>query len=414
MEFPRLGIVCLFLLNLSPLLRLHLPHILSDHMVLQRGKPVPIWGWAKQGEVITVTFAGQKKQTTVEGADGRWEVWLNPLPTSAEPADLRVAGTETITVKDVLVGEVWLCSGQSNMEKPLIAQMPPPPTGNTLPSPPSPEPALGNTSFPDIRLLKVNRDRKPVVLPDANVAWAACTPDSLKSLHFSAAAFYFARKIHDELKVPMGVIESSFGGSPIEPWIPQEAFNLSPALSDYAAAAKLPWVKGTPQFSMMYNGMIAPLVPYAIRGVLWYQGESNVTTVDVVRRYSDEMFALIEGWRTAWHDDFPFYYVEIAPFTYFREGQTSYADSPDREALFWEKQTNAMQIPHTGMIVTTDITDDVNNHHPHDKKSVGERLALWALAKDYGRNHLVYSGPVFRKMEVQGTAPFLGSIFPPD
>jgi sialate O-acetylesterase len=407
MNYPRLSVAGLFLLTLTPAFAITLPHIISDHMVLQRGKPVPIWGWAKQGEAITVTFAGQKKQTTVAGADGRWEVWLDPLAASAEPAEMTVAGTETITVKDVLVGEVWLCSGQSNMEKPLADELVPQPPVNGQPPPPSSGPELKDVTFPDIRLLKVNRDRKPVVLTDANVAWTGCTRDSLISTRFSAAGFYFARKIHNELKVPVGIIESSFGGSPIEPWIPKEAFKLAPSLSDYAAAAQLPWQKGTPQFAMMYNSMIAPLVPYAIRGVLWYQGESNVLTVDVVERYSDEMFALIEGWRAAWHDDFPFYYVQIAPYTYFREGGKGYADSPDREALFWEKQTDALQIPHTGMIVTTDITDDPHNHHPRDKKSVGERLASWALAKDYGRGDLVYSGPMFKKMEVQGNRALL-------
>ncbi len=407
MNSPRLGIVGLLLLTLTPAYAISLPHIISDHMVLQRGKPVPIWGWAKQGEAITVTFAGYRKQTTVPGADGRWEVWLDPLAASAEPAELTVTGTETITVKDVLVGEVWLCSGQSNMEKPFADEMgPQPPAKGQSPTPSSGE-ILKDVTFPDIRLLKVNRDRKPMVLTDANVAWTACSPDSLVSTRFSAAGFYFARKIHNELKVPVGIIESSFGGSPIEPWIPKEAFGLAPSLSDYAAAAGLPWQKGTPQFSMMYNSMIAPLVPYAIRGVLWYQGESNVLTVDVVERYSDEMFALIEGWRKAWHDDFPFYYVQIAPYTYFRDGEKSYADSPDREALFWEKQTNALQIPHTGMIVTTDITDDPHNHHPRDKRSVGERLALWALAKDYGRGELVYSGPMFKHMEVRGNRVIL-------
>ena len=217
-------------------------------------------------------------------------------------------------------------------------------------------------------------------------------------------AYYFGLKLHHELNVPIGLIDSSFGGSPIEPWIPSEGFALAPSLSDYAQVTGKPWVKGTPQLSMMFNSMIAPLIPYAIRGVLWYQGESNVGTAANVGRYADEMFALIESWRSEWHDDFPFYYVEIAPFTYFGNGRPGpkAADSPDREALFWEQQTDALQIPHTGMVVTTDITDDVHNHHPRDKRSVGERLAAWALAKDYGRSDMVFSGPQVQEHGDQG------------
>ena len=380
------------------------PHIFGDNMVLQRGKPVPVWGSAAPGENIVVGFEGQSKNC-MAGADGQWRVTLDPLKASSSPAVMTVSGTNLLKFENVLVGEVWLCSGQSNMEKPFGTLL----TATDLrPGAPPAEalPELAAANYPNIRILNVRRDRKPTRLRDANVAWAPCSGDALIAQHFSQVAYYFGRKLHRELNVPIGLIDSSFGGSPIEPWIPSEGFTLAPSLSDFAQATGKPWVKDTPQLSMMFNSMIAPLIPYAIRGVLWYQGESNVGTTAEVGRYADEMFALIESWRSEWHDDFPFYYVEIAPFTYFGNGRSGpkKADSPDREALFWEQQTDALQIPHTGMVVTTDITDNVHDHHPRDKRSVGERLAAWALAKDYGHPQVVCSGPKFRKMEVRGKA----------
>jgi sialate O-acetylesterase len=384
-----------------------LPHIFSDNMVLQREKPVPVWGSAAPGEKVGVAFDGQSKSCTA-GSDGQWSVTLDPLKASSTPAELTVSGTNTLKVENVLVGEVWLCSGQSNMEKPFGVA---PTSTDIRPSPilPEAQAELAVANYPEIRILDVRRDRKPTRLRDANIAWSPCNGDSLVAQHFSEVAYFFGRKLHQELKVPIGLIDSSFGGSPIEPWIPSEGFTLAPSLADFAQASGKPWVKGTPQLSMMFNSMIAPLIPYAIRGVIWYQGESNVGTVADVDRYADEMFALIESWRSEWHDDFPFYYVEIAPFTYFNNGRPGpkKADSSDREALFWEQQTDALQIPHTGMIVTTDITDDVHNHHPRDKRSVGERLAAWALAKDYGRPNVVFSGPKFKSMEVKGNAAII-------
>jgi sialate O-acetylesterase len=384
-----------------------LPHIFGDNMVLQRDKPVPVWGSAAPGEKIVVGFNGQSKSCTA-GADGQWSVNLDPLKASSTPSEMTVSGTNALKFENVVVGEVWLCSGQSNMEKPFGVA----PTSTDIrpsPTPPELQAELAAANYPDIRILDVRRDRKPTRLRDANVTWSPCSSDALIAQHFSQVAYYFGRKLHHELNVPIGLIDSSFGGSPIEPWIPSEGFTLAPSLADFAQASGKPWVKGTPQLSMMFNSMIAPLIPYAIRGVLWYQGESNVGTVADVSRYADEMFALIESWRSEWHDDFPFYYVEIAPFTYFGNGRPGpkKADSPDREALFWEQQTDALQIPHTGMVVTTDITDDVHNHHPKDKRSVGERLAAWALAKDYGRSDVVFSGPKFKNMEVKGNAAII-------
>jgi sialate O-acetylesterase len=380
-----------------------LPHVFGDNMVLQRDKPVPVWGSADPGEKIVVGFAGQSKSCTA-GSDGQWSVTLDPLKASGTPAELTVTGTNAIKFENVVVGEVWLCSGQSNMEKPFELPTVPAKPGA---KPPTYQAEIAAANYPEIRLLEVHRDRKPTRLKDAAIAWTPSSSATLVSQHFSQVAYFFGLKLHHELNVPIGLIDSSFGGSPIEPWIPSEGFTLAPSMADFAQASGKPWVKGTPQLSMMFNSMIAPLIPYAIRGVLWYQGESNVTTVANVGRYADEMFALIESWRSEWHDDFPFYYVEIAPFTNYGRSGPEKAESPDCEPLLWEQQTDAMQIPHTGMIVTTDITDNVRDHHPRDKKSVGERLAAWALAKDYGVSGLVISGPKFKNMEVKGNAAII-------
>ena len=376
-------------------------------MVLQAGQPAPVWGWAKPGESITVTFADQKKQATAAAGDGRWEVRLDPLAVSAQPAELTVAGSETVTFKDVLVGEVWLCSGQSNMEKPLGNQSDQSPTLNW-------ERELRAANFPQLRLLKVARARAAAPARDLQGAWYVCSPAALDRIKFSAAGYFFARKLHQELKVPMGMIDSSFGGSPIEPWITPAGFAAVPTLAEWAQAARTPGTtvdifQGAKAMKLqpctMYDGMIAPLIPFALRGVLWYQGESNIYAGDGAI-YADKMTALIHGWREAWQRELPFYYVQVAPLLY-HVTRHSMVVSPEAEPRLWEAQTVCLRLPHTGMIVTTDLVDDLTNIHPRDKKSVGERLARWALAKDYGHSEIEVSGPLFRNMEVNADKAIL-------
>ncbi len=196
-----------------------LPHIFGDNMVLQREKPVPVWGTAAPGEKIVVGFDGQSKSCTA-GSGGQWTVTLDPLKASATPLEMTVSGANALKFKNVLVGEVWLCSGQSNMEKPFGVA---PTSTDIRPSPIPPEslPELAAANYPEIRILDVRRDRKPTRLRDANVAWSPCSGEALIAQHFSQAAYYFGRKLHHELNVPIGLIDSSFGGSPIEPWIPE-------------------------------------------------------------------------------------------------------------------------------------------------------------------------------------------------
>ena len=301
------------------------------------------------------------------------------------------------------MGEVWLCSGQSNMEKPLGEQRGQKPTVND-------EQELRESSYPQIRLLRVPRGRNAREnARDFQGAWAVCGPESLEAIKFSAAGYFFGRKIHKELKAPVGMIDASFGGSPIEPWITPDGFASVPALAAWAKAAQAPPAavdvyQGAQVTHLepctMYRGMIAPLVPFALRGVLWYQGESNVYSGDT-EIYADKMTALIRGWRGAWGRELPFYYVQVAPL-YYHVTRSDKVVSPEAEPRLWEAQASCQRLPHTGMVVTTDLVDDLTDIHPRNKKDVGERLALWALAKDYGRADVEPSGPVFRSMVIDG------------
>jgi sialate O-acetylesterase len=373
--------------------------IFGNNMVLQQQQSVPVWGWAAPGETVTVTFSGQSKSTRA-GSDGKWLVNLGKLKASFTPQTLTIAAGETKTFTNVLVGEVWLASGQSNMEKPIGKQPGQKPTFNA-------EAELGAANYPNIRIFKVDKTLSPAPRADLEKfsGWLACSSNSLDGISFSAAAYFFGREIHTNLNVPVGLIESSWGGTRIEPWTPPVGFKFVPSL------AKLAEQKfGTNKISntrpmAIYNAMIAPLAGFALRGALWYQGESNLVGTNADNdylTYADKMAALVGGWRQVWGEgDFPFYFVQIAPFKY-HGGKVSRANSPEMLAEFWTLQSRASrQIKNTGMVVTTDLVDDLNDIHPRNKLDVGHRLALLALDETYHRE-VVSSGPVFRSAKYSG------------
>ena len=381
----------------SALPGLQLPSVFGDNMVLQQQQPVPIWGWSQPGTEVTVKFAGQVRHART-GDDGRWETSLGSLKASSQPADLVIEAGETRTLTNILVGEVWLCSGQSNMEKPIGKQPGQRPCFNY-------EQELAAADFPEIRLFKAHTALAAVPEKDVTKAsgWQLCNSNSLDAIKFSAAGYFFGREIHNQLKVPVGLVESAWGGTLIEPWTPPLGFKLVRSLSGLATpiSATNKLVNTMP--TAIYNAMIAPLVHFAMRGVLWYQGESNCMLPQSDGAiYTDKMEALISSWRQLWGEgDFPFYYVQIAPFKYF-SSKKQYAATPDALPEFWEAQTRALRIKNTGMIVTTDLTDDVKDIHPRDKQDVGKRLALVALNKTYGHKDLVCAGPSFEKMMIDG------------
>lgn len=344
--------------------------LFSAGAVLQCDVQVPVWGWAGDGERISVEFAGQRK-TAITGADGKWMVHLDAMKATREERVLKVTSekkaSSAVAISNVLVGEVWVCSGQSNMEKPIGIQPGQKPCPNY-------EQEIANADFPEIRLLEVPPKQSAQPLDEAAVEWLACSPRTIVIQRggghgFSACAYFFGRELYKELKVPVGLIAASYSGSGCGLWTPPTGDANNPGL--------------------LYNGMIRPLLPYAIRGAIWYQGEGNMGDG---LYYFPRMKALIEGWRRAWgQGDFPFYFVQLPPVN------AGVCSLP----LTREAQRATLAVTNTGMAVTIDIGSYPDCHCPN-KQEVGRRLALWALAKDYGRTSLVYSGPLYRSMSVEG------------
>jgi sialate O-acetylesterase len=411
--------------------QVRLPALISDHMVVQQDKPVTVWGWAGKNEPVTVSFNGQDKKAVAAAADGRWRVVFDPLKAGDQPLEMTVKGAKgpAITVKDILVGEVWVCSGQSNMEWAMSWL-------------PDPTPDIMRADNPNMRLFLV--PKRPADRPqdDVEAKWQPCSPDAVRP--FSAVAYYFGLELHKRLGVPVGLIESAWGGTLIEPWTPPVGYAAVPeikpilekqvaAYGEYkaalakalpaweawvrdgrkAVAAKTPEAIGTPPSlpdnpfndpqapTALYNGMIHALTPFAIRGAIWYQGESNRYDGAL---YTKKMEAMIQGWRTAWGlGDLPFYFVQLAPYDYGYSRETPVMAVPDDQLLplIWEAQTRALLIPNTGMAVVTDIAD-LRNIHPTNKRDVGYRLSLWARAETYGEKTLVHSGPLYKSMTVEG------------
>lgn len=359
---------------------LKLPSVIGDNMVLQRDREVPVWGWDDAGQTVTVTL-GDARVTAEADNDGRWLVHL-PAMEAGGPHTIKVEGTSSAEIKNVLFGEVWLCSGQSNMEW-------------TVNNSDNPEEERAAANYPQIRHIKI--PHTPADSPQSDVpsdGWQVTTPETVGD--FTAVGYFFGRHLYQELDVPIGLIGSNWGGTRIEPWTPPEGFKHVRDLADIAENLdQYPQKNDQGVINhqsplALYNGMIAPLLPYEIRGALWYQGESNNGEGML---YYQKMRALIHGWRTVWNNpEMPFYYVQLAPFRY--------GGDPERLPGIWEAQTAALAVSNTGMAVTVDI-GNVADIHPRNKQDVGKRLALWALAKNYGQSDLVHSGPLYRSMEIK-------------
>jgi len=375
--------IVLFLVAFYAEAEVILPHILAHGMVLQRDKPLPVWGTASAGEQIKVQFTGQEKQTTADAA-GKWILFLNPLKASNKPASLIITGTNTIKLDNILVGEVWICSGQSNMEYTMRKN-------SKIEKPDvkgqNPVDELQYANNPEIRIFLVNR--KELVKPNpAHTGWSIARDSALRS--FSAAGYFFAKELNEKLNVPVGMISSAVPGSAIEPWIPENGFT-----SAFFEGEK---ISGDP--GKFYEPMIVPLAPFAVKGFLWYQGETNCFQNETIE-YTYKMEALINNWRKLWKDKtLPFYYVQIAPFNYSKN-PGKYPLTTETLPRFWEAQQLAMKIPHTGMIVTTDLVNTpADDLHPGYKWEVGRRFAQWPLAKQYGLK-IAPTGPMYKKTQVK-------------
>lgn len=364
-------------------LRLHA--LFSDHMVLQRDASVPIWGWAEPGETVTVSPAWGDAVEVDASESGRWSVSVR-TPDAGGPSTMNVATSDTtITIQDIVFGEVWVGSGQSNMEMPLSGWPPNDPIDGS-------ETAIATANFPMIRMFTVERTVSLTPKDDVNGKWIVASPESAAG--FSATAYFFAKALYAGLDVPIGIIHTSWGGTPAEAWVPPAdlaSVTGFETVNELFTTAEADTVLSPNSPSTLFNGMIAPILPYAIKGVIWYQGESNVGRG---KQYETLFPTLIRSWRSQWGlGDFPFYFVQIAPFKY---GESE----PSPAAELREAQRLTLSLPNTGMVVTTDIGNPTNIH-PANKKDVGERLALWALSRTYGQE-LVYSGPLADRAEFSG------------
>ncbi|MBB4045782.1 sialate O-acetylesterase [Bacteroides reticulotermitis] len=382
-------ILFIIIVPLTVFSQVSLPKVLGDNMVLQQGKKVTIWGNAAPAENVVVKFQKQNKKTKAD-ENGNWSVQLDELNATNKPQQLIVQGKNNkILLKNILIGEVWLVSGQSNMEYSM----------NNHPQ--FAKPKKGDPDYlykkyksakePTIRVLYVEKNLNTDTLPSKG--WQMIDEETLKPV--SAIGYFFAKTLVDSLNVPVGFISTSWGGTPIETWTPEEAYQNSAVFRSKVVDNKLNNVV----IGERFHKMVRPMVPYSLRGFLWYQGETNVIEGDR-GNYADKKKLFIESWRSAWNDNnLPFYYVQLAPFAYSQQ-RDLLPKTWDALPNVWEAQTSCMSISRTGMVVTTDLVDNPRDIHPSYKWIIADRLARWALVKDYGWRNLVYCGPIYKTMTI--------------
>ncbi len=395
-----------------------LPAVIGDNMVLQRGKASHIWGWSEPNEQIMFNASWRNMSWEVtSNKEGKWSFEMSP-PKTAGPHEMTIRSKNTITIKNILVGEVWVCSGQSNMQWSVRQAA-------------NPEQEIAAADYPNIRLFTVKRSVAQEPQNDCVGSWTMCSPETVPG--FSAVGYFFGRELHKELNVPIGLIHTSWGGTPAEAWTRRGALESVPdclpilerfdeAMAKYPEAKKkydedvnkwkeaaekakaegkkppgrprAPFGPGNPHSPAgLYNAMIAPLIPYSIGGAIWYQGESNAGRAYQYRKLFP---AMITNWRQDWgQENFPFLFVQLANFMAVDPEPVDSAWAELREA-----QLMTLALPNTGMAVIIDI-GEAKDIHPKNKQDVGKRLALWALAKTYGKQ-LVYSGPIYKSKRAEG------------
>lgn len=356
---------------------IRLPSVLGSHMVLQQKSDVALWGWGNPAEKVRIMVDWDNEiHEGVTDRGGRWSVSVK-TPGSGGPYKIVVTGSNAILLEDVMVGEVWVCSGQSNMEWSGDQGVP-----QSLEEAP-------NATNRMIRFFSIPKTTSDFPQDRCEGSWQVCRPEEM--IHFSSVGYFFGKRLQQELGVPVGLVGSNWGGTPAEVWTPREWVESDADLVQAAGRIKpYDWWPKDPGQS--YNAMIHPLTQYRIAGAIWYQGESNVEMWDT---YEKLFTTMIGGWREAWGYDFPFYFVQIAPYAY---------STPFTGALLREAQTRSASYPNTGMVVVSDLVDDVKDIHPRNKRDVGHRLANWALSKTYGREGLTYRSPQFNSMSIEGSA----------
>lgn len=383
-------LTAVFFMAFSVNAQVFLPKVLTNNMVLQRNKPVVIWGTASPGEKVTVTFANQTK-TVVTSTDGNWQVKLSPMKASAEPRKMTIQGSNTIELENILVGEVWLCSGQSNMEYPLdrkLKRYAASKRGDDLA-----EKELSGEKNSLIRYVYVERKLMPVLATDG---WKDCNDTTVR--YITAAGYFFAKELAEKLQVPVGIISSSWGGTRVEQWTPPTSYQQSPLFKDSIAGKQNFKIDGMVP-GKMFEGMIRPLIPYTMKGILWYQGESNLMIHDTTT-FAAKTKLMLDTWKSLWNDKYlSFYYVQIAPYNYSKR-KDKLTHGSDLLPYYWDEQRKMLGFQNSGIVVTTDLVDNLGDIHPGYKWEVGRRLSLWALAKDYKMKN-VYSGPMYKSSKIK-------------
>ncbi|TDD98045.1 sialate O-acetylesterase [Flavobacterium cellulosilyticum] len=375
MKNKSLFYLFLILISNSIIANVTLPNVISDNMVLQRNSEITIWGWANpQEEVVISPSWNQETYKIKTNNQAKWEIKM-PTPKEGGPYTISIKGYNEIVLKNILIGEVWICSGQSNMEMSASWGIE------------NGEEAVKNATNANIRFFSI--PKLTATTPQNNVSgsWTECTPETMKN--FSATGYFFAKRLQEELKnVPIGLISSNWGGTPAEIWMPEDVIINDTVLLESAKTRKEESY-GPNQPGRAFNAMIYPLIGFKIAGVIWYQGESNVGSSVYEKTFS----ALITSWRKLWNYEFPFYYVQIAPYQY---GENHFGGAIIRNA----QRKVLEEVPNTGMVVTSDISP-TNDIHPKDKKSVGVRLANLALAKTYKTNSDLVNGPLYKDIKIE-------------
>ena len=351
-----------------------LPALISNNMVLQQQSKVRIWGWANPYEKVIITSSWNNRSYSAVGSrDAYWEVLIE-TPEAGGPYSISIQGNNTIVLSNVMIGEVWVCAGQSNMEM----------CGNWGLADIKAE--LSTAKNINIRFFQIPKTTAAHPQNNLNAEWTICDSNTLKP--FSAVGYFFGKNLNKKLNVPIGLIEASWGGTAAEVWTPDSIVNANSILREAAAkiepSGMCPYLPG-----YAYNAMIAPLTKFGIAGSIWYQGENNTLTSGT---YNKLFTSMIDAWRTAWNKDFPFYFVQIAPYKYAAK---------NTGALLREAQTQSMAYPNTGMVVTTDLVTNIYDVHPSNKHDVGLRLSNWALAETYHQKDIVYKSPVFKNMSIK-------------
>ena len=379
MKNNLLIIISLFTINLIASQNLKLPSIFNDNMVLQQDSNVSIWGWSKSKSSISITLSWNEKILITESDDnGKWIINIK-TPKSGKSHKISIkSGNQRVVMSNILMGEVWLASGQSNMQMNLNGYRNEPILGAND--------AIANSNNSEIRFFTVERNTSETKMENLEGNWSISNPENSPS--FSAVAYSFAKHLNTVLDVPVAIIHSSWGGTPAEAWTDSQSLN-----TDFEKGViKNHRGRASDEPSSLYNAMINPLINFRIKGAIWYQGESNVSRAS---NYAKLKNSMIEGWRRAWNQgSFPFYFVQISPYTYDGNDKSS-------SAFLREAQLNTMfNTSNTGMAVSLDVGDE-NSIHPPRKFILGKRLAYWALNKDYGLSTVEFSGPVFKSLEIK-------------